>query len=149
VSKRERFSQGELKYLLRARGEGDLARRDLVPLADDAGYPGADFFEGDVKALEGASSRSLFLTKQPLVEMLRADVVVQEAARLVLGKHDDFPRALSEALEHPLRTLAKIGDPLRGSADPRPLAPREQRRSHVRSQPPDRGRERDARPPRA
>jgi len=36
VTERQRFTQRELENLLRARGERDLAARDLVALADDA-----------------------------------------------------------------------------------------------------------------
>src|SRR5439155_3019837 len=37
VAEAQRLAQRELENLLRARGEGDLAGRDLVALADDAG----------------------------------------------------------------------------------------------------------------
>src|ERR671936_2052027 len=49
VAERERLAQRQLEYLLRARGERDLAGGDLVALADDPRHLGAHLLDGDVE----------------------------------------------------------------------------------------------------
>src|SRR5581483_10596580 len=51
VAEAQRFAKRELEDLLRARGERDLSRRDLVALADDARDLGAYLLDGDVERL--------------------------------------------------------------------------------------------------
>ena len=64
VTEGERFAQRQLEHLLRARGERDLAGRDLVALADDAGDLRPYLFDGDVEGLEHACSQAFLLTEQ-------------------------------------------------------------------------------------
>src|SRR5436309_10258799 len=52
VAERERLAERQLEDLLRARGERDLAGRDLVTLADDPRHLGPDLLDGDVERLE-------------------------------------------------------------------------------------------------
>jgi hypothetical protein len=103
VAEREGLAQRELEDLLRARGERDLARGDLVALADDAGDLRADLLHRDVERLEDAGSEPLFLAKQAKQDVLGPDVVVLERPRLVLGENDDLPGPLGESLEQLLR----------------------------------------------
>ena len=90
VAERERLAQRELEHLLRARRERDLARRDLVALADDARHLGAHLLDGDVEALEHARGEPFLLAQQAEQDVLGADVVVLEGAGLVLGEDDDL-----------------------------------------------------------
>ena len=64
VAEREGLAQRELEHLLRARRERDLAGRDLVALADDAGDLGAHLFHGDVELLEHARGEALLLAQR-------------------------------------------------------------------------------------
>ena len=100
VAERERLAQRQLEHLLRARRERDLAGRDLVALADDAGDLGAHLFDGDVEGLEHARGETFLLAQQPEQDVLRADVVVLERPRLVLCEDDDLASSLCESFEH-------------------------------------------------
>ena len=100
VAQRERLAQRELEHLLRARGERDLAGRDLVALADDAGDLRAHLLDRDVERLEHAGGKALLLAEQAEQDVLGADVVVLERPRLVLGENDDLAGSFSEAFEH-------------------------------------------------
>ena len=112
VAERERLAERELEHLLRARGERDLAGRDLVALADDARDLRAHFLDRDVQALEHAGGKTFLLTEQAEQDVLGADVVVLEGAGLVLRENDDLPGSLSEAFEQRSR-------PFRSTAGPR------------------------------
>ena len=100
VSERQRLAQRELEDLLGARRERDLAGRDLVALADDAGDLRAHLFHGDVELLEDAGSKALLLAEQAEQDVLGADVVVLQRTCFVLGEDDDLPGPLCKALEH-------------------------------------------------
>ena len=100
VAERERLTQGEFEHLLGARREGDLAGRDLVTLADDAGDLRTHLLDRDVERLEHTSRQALLLAEQAEQDVLRADVVVLESARLVLGQDDDLTSPFCEAFEH-------------------------------------------------
>ena len=100
VAERERLTQGEFEHLLGARREGDLAGRDLVTLADDAGDLCTHLLDRDVERLEHASRQAFLLAEQAEQDVLRADVVVLESARLVLGQDDDLTSPFCEAFEH-------------------------------------------------
>ena len=100
VAEDQRLAQRELEHLLRARGERDLAGRDLVALADDAGDLGAHLLDGDVERLEHARGKTLLLAQQAEQDVLSSDVVVLERPRLVLRKNDDLASSLGESFEH-------------------------------------------------
>src|SRR4030095_5548539 len=70
--------------------------------ADDAHDLSTDAFDGDVQRLEDAGGEALFLTQQTQPDVLAADVVVLERARLFLRENDHLPGALCESLEHVL-----------------------------------------------
>ena len=99
VAERERLAQRQLQHLLRPRREGDLAGGDLLARADDPHDLGADRFHGDVERLEHAGGQALLLAQQPEQDVLGADVVVLERARLFLGQDDDLAGSLCESLE--------------------------------------------------
>ena len=103
VAEREGFAQRQLEDLLGARRERNLARGDLVALADDARDLGADLLHGDVERLEDAGGEALLLAEQPEQDVLGADVVVLQRPRLVLGEDDDLPGPFGESLEQLLR----------------------------------------------
>src|SRR5262249_43519848 len=117
VAEAQRFAQRELQDLFRARGEGNLARRDLVPLADDPGDLRAHLLDGDVEPLEDAGRKALLLAQQAEQDVLGADVVVLQRTRLVLCEDDDLAGSFGEAFEHVLplsatRTLRLSASPL-------------------------------------
>ncbi len=103
VSEGESLAQRELEHLLGTRGERNLAGGDLVALADDARHLGADLLHRDVERLEDARGKPFFLAQQPEQDVLRADVVVLERPRLVLGENDHLSCPLGESLEQRLR----------------------------------------------
>src|SRR4051794_32790102 len=100
VPERQGLAERELQHLLRAGGEGDLAGRDLFPGAHDADDLGAHALHGDVEALEDAGGEALLLTKQTEKDVLRADVVVLQRPRFLLGEDDHLAGSLCESLEH-------------------------------------------------
>jgi hypothetical protein len=100
VSEGDRFLECQLERPLAPRRERDLAGgRDLATGL----YPqdlGADLVERDIQRVEDARCDALLLAEQAEQEVLRPDVVVTEAAGLLLREDDSLARALSEALEH-------------------------------------------------
>jgi hypothetical protein len=100
VAEAQRLAQRELEHLLGARRERDLAGGDLLAGADDPHDLPADALDGDVEALEHPRGETLLLAQQAEQDVLGADVVVLERARLFLGKNDDLPGPLCESLEH-------------------------------------------------
>ncbi len=103
VAERQRLAQRQLEHLLGARREGDLAGGDLLAGADDAHDLGAHPLDGDVERLEHARGETLLLAQQAEQDVLRADVVVLERARLLLRENDDLPGPFCESLEHGVR----------------------------------------------
>src|SRR4029078_2949022 len=100
VAEAQRLAQRELEHLLRARGERDLAGRDLVALAADAGHLGANLLDGDVERLEHARGEPFLLAQQPEQDVLSSDVVVLARSRLALRTNDDLASSLGESFEH-------------------------------------------------
>src|SRR6266508_281017 len=98
VPQREGLAQRELENLLRARRERDLARGDLVALADDPRDLRAHFFHRDVEAFEHPRRQALLFAQQAEQDVLRADVVVLQRPRLILREDDDLPCPFSESL---------------------------------------------------
>ncbi len=101
VAERERLAQRQLEDLLRAGSERDLAGGDLVTLADDAGDLRTHLLDGDVERLQDARGEPLLLTQKAEQDVLRADVVVLERARFVLGEDDYLSSPFSEPFEQP------------------------------------------------
>ncbi len=100
VAEAQSLAKRELEHLLGARRERDLARRHLVALADDAGNLRADLLDGDVERLEDAGREAFFFAQKTEQDVLRADVVVLQGARLVLGENDNLAGPLREPFEH-------------------------------------------------
>src|SRR5438552_7453582 len=100
VAERQGLAERELEDLLRARGERDLTRRDLVALADDSGDLRADLLDGDVERLEDAGGEPLLFAQQAEQDVLGTDVVVLQRARLVLGQDDYLAGSFGETFEH-------------------------------------------------
>src|SRR6478735_9300868 len=109
VAERQRFAQRELEHLLSAGSERNLSGRDLVALADDAGDLRAHLLDRDVERLEHTRSKAFFLAQQAEQDVLRADVVVLERPRLVLGEDDDLASPFSETFEHSRPLFRLIG----------------------------------------
>jgi hypothetical protein len=100
VSQAQCLAQRELEHLLGARRERDLPGRDLLTGADDAHHLCAHTLDGDVQALEDAGRQTLLLAEQSQQDVLGADVVVLEGARLLLGEDDHLPGTFCKSLEH-------------------------------------------------
>src|SRR6266700_3005130 len=100
VAERKRLTKRQLQDLLRARSERDLAGRDLVALADNPCDLCTDFLDRDVERLEDTGSEPLLLAQQAEQDVLGADVVVFQRARLVLSQNDYLAGSLGETFEH-------------------------------------------------
>ena len=100
VAQLQRFTQRQLEHLLRARREGDVAGRLLLPLADDVLNLLAHGVERDAQALERLGGDALALVDETEQDVLGADVVVVEHLRLFLGEDDHTTGTVGESLEH-------------------------------------------------
>ena len=109
VAQAQRLSQRELEHLLGARRERDLARGDLLAGAHDPHHLSAHALDGDVEALEHARRKALLLAQQAEEDVLGADVVVLERARLFLSKNDHLAGPLCESLKHGASFLRGFG----------------------------------------
>ncbi len=94
------LSQGKLEDLLGSRGEGDVPTGSLGSLADDLHDLGTDRLEIDAHRLEAPGRHALALVDQAQQDVLGADVVVVEEARLLLSEDDDPAGPVGESLEH-------------------------------------------------
>jgi hypothetical protein len=72
------------------RRERDLPRRHRVTRADDAHDLRARLLERDLERREHLGRDALLFAQQPEQEVLGADVVVAQLARLVLREDDDL-----------------------------------------------------------
>ncbi len=97
----------ELDDPLCTRRQPDLADHRPVATPDDEFDGRPDLGEFDVHVLEDARRDTLSLTDQAEEEMLRADVVVVETLRLVLGQCQDFARAVRELVE-PIHRIERL-----------------------------------------
>jgi hypothetical protein len=88
-----------------------MARRHLVALADDTGDLRAHLLDRDVEGLEDAGGEPLLLAQQAEQDVLGADVVVLQSARLVLSEDDDLAGSLGEAFEQ-FRSLSRLSQTL-------------------------------------
>ena len=83
-----------------ARGrQPDLADDRSVAATDDELDGGPDLGQLDVHVLEDARGDTLALADEAQEQMLRADVVVVEALRLVLRERQDLASAIRELVE--------------------------------------------------
>src|SRR5690606_7794014 len=102
VAELQRLAQAQLEHLLGTRGEGDVAGRLLLALADDVLHLLAHGVERDAEALERLGGDALALVDEPEQDVLGADVVVVEHLRLFLGEDDHPTGTVGKALEHSL-----------------------------------------------
>ena len=94
------LAQGELKDLLGAGGEGDVARGRRLALTDHLDDLGAHRVQGDLHGLQRLSGHALALVDESKEEVLCADVGVVERPSLVLGQDDDTAGSVGKAFEH-------------------------------------------------
>ena len=99
VAELEGLAQRQLEDLLRPRGERDVAARRGATLSDDLLDLAANRFEGDPEGLERLGRDSLTLVDEPEQDVLGADVVVVEQARLFLGEDDHPSSPIGKAFE--------------------------------------------------
>ena len=100
VAEAQRLAQRQLEHLLGARRERDLPGGDLLAGADDPHDLRAHALDGDVEALQHARGETLLLAQQAEEDVLGADVVVLERARLLLRENDHLPGPFCKSLEH-------------------------------------------------
>ena len=100
VTQLQRFTQRELKDLLRAWREWDVTARCLLTLADDLFNLVTNGLERDVHALERLGSNTLALVDEAKQDVLGADVVVVEHARFFLRQHHNPSSPVGKSLEH-------------------------------------------------
>ncbi len=100
VAELQRLAQRELEDLLRAGRERDVARRRGAAVADDLLDLRAHGFERDAERLERLGRDALALVDQSEQDVLGADVVVVEQARLFLREDDHPAGPVGEAFEH-------------------------------------------------
>src|SRR5204862_3704749 len=103
-----------------SRRERHFPGSGLLTRADDLPHLLAHRVPLDADPREHPLRDALVLAKQPEEQVLGADVVVLQAAGLVLREDDHLPRALGEAFEH-MPTVASGG--CRRSAEPSPGTP--------------------------
>ena len=99
VAELQRLAQRQLEDLLGTRGERDVAARRRAALADDLLDLGAHGLERDAERLERLGGDAFALVDQPEQDVLGADVVVVEQARLFLRQDDDSAGPIGEAFE--------------------------------------------------
>ena len=90
---------GELDDPLGARRQAHLADDRAIAAPDDELDRGPHLGQLDVHVLEHARRDALALAHEAEEQVLRADVVVVEPLRLVLGKRQDLARAIGELVE--------------------------------------------------
>ena len=100
VAELESLAQRVLEHLLRARGERNVAGRGLLTLADHLLDLLADCDERDVEVFERLGGEPLALVDEPQQDVLGADVIVVEHARLFLREHHDPSSTICESFEH-------------------------------------------------
>src|SRR5207245_2787676 len=83
-----------------------LARGAAAALPDAARDLGAHLLDRDVERLEQARGKAFLLAEQAEQDVLRADVVVLERARLVLCEDYDLTSPFREAFEQPSAPLS-------------------------------------------
>ena len=143
VAQAARLVDGQLDDPLGAGRQADLAHDRSVAAADDELDRGADLGQLDVHVLEHARSDTLALAHEAQQQVLRADVVVVEPLRLVLGKRQDLACAISELVE-PIHRVEHPFYPRWRQPAPAPMLTPSDRRSSRRRDRATPGRERPA-----
>lgn len=100
VSELQCLAQAELQDFFGTRGEGDVAGRGLLALADDLLDLAAHSFEGDAQRLQRLGSDTFALVNEAEQDVLRTDVVVVEHPGFFLSQDNNAPCAIGEPLEH-------------------------------------------------
>ena len=93
------FIDRQLDHPFGARRQPDLADDRAIAAADDELDGGPDLGQLDVHVLEDARGDTLALAHEAEQEVLRADVVVVEALRLVLGERQYLPGTVRELVK--------------------------------------------------
>ena len=99
VAEAARLVDGQLDDPLGPRRQPDLANDRTVTPPDDELDGGSDLGQLDVHVLEDARGDTLALADQTEEQVLRTDVVVVEALRLVLGERQYLPCPVGELVE--------------------------------------------------
>ena len=100
VTELQRFAQGQLENLLRARRERDVTGRRHLALTDDLLDLLAHRLQHDAERLQRLRRDAFTFVDQSEQDVLGSDVVVVEHPRFFLGEDDDPARAVCESFEH-------------------------------------------------
>ena len=114
VAQAARLINGEFDDLLRPRREADLANDGALSPTNDELNGLANLGQLDVEVLEDLRCNAFALADKTEQQVLRADVVVVEALRLVLGERQHLAGAIREAIEAISRGHALLRSPLPG-----------------------------------
>ena len=99
VAQPSRLVDRKLDHALGARRQADLADHGSIPAPDDELDRRPHLRQFDVHVLKDARGDALALADEAQEQVLRADVVVVEPLRLVLGECQDLPRPVCELVE--------------------------------------------------
>ena len=119
VAEPARLVDRELDHPLGPRSQADLADDRPIAAADDELDRGSDLGQLDAHVLEDARSDALALAHEAEQQVLRADVVVVEALRLVLGERQYLAGTLGELV----KTIHRVRTPVPLRASGRTLQP--------------------------
>ena len=111
VAESARLINGELDHLLGTWGEANLAEHWPFATPNDELHRLAHLGELNAQVLKHLGGDTLPFTDKSKEEVLRADVVVVEALRLVLGERQHLPGAIREAIEAVSRGHALLRSP--------------------------------------
>ena len=114
VAQAARLINGELNDLLCPWGEADLPNDGTLSPTDDELNCLANLGQLNVEVLEDLRRDAFALADKAEQQVLRADVVVVEALRLVLGERQHLSGAIREAIEAISRGHALLRSPLPG-----------------------------------
>lgn len=103
-----RLAQGEFQCLLSARREGDVAAQLLRAGLDHRGDVGPRRLLVVPEPVQHFRRRAVRHVEQPQQDVLRADVVVLELPRLLLGRYDRLAGLHREPLESHASMLSTL-----------------------------------------
>ena len=106
VAQLQGFAQRELQHLLGAGGEGDVAGRGLLALADDLLHLLAYAVERNAQGLKSFGGNALTFMDQTQEDVFGTNVIVVQHACLFLGKHNYATGTVRKSLKHFATLLA-------------------------------------------
>jgi hypothetical protein len=100
VAELQRLAERQLKHLLRAGREGDVAGRRAAAVANDLFDLGAHGLQRDTEGFQRLRRDTLTLVDQTQEDVFGADVVVVQQARFFLRQYHHSSGSVCETFEH-------------------------------------------------